>query len=82
MEMKRPSLSITNAMTIAERELYRYQPRGSHRILEARVQAIGQDCLLSRAKKKAQTKEASGRVFVIARKDGDIRHVAVGARYY
>jgi hypothetical protein len=82
MKMKRPSPSITNTTTIAERELYRHQPRRSHRILEARVQAIGQDCSLSRAQKNAQTKEARGRVFVVARKDGDIRHVVISARYY
>ena len=83
MEMwKRPNPNITNARTIAERDIYRHQPQRSHRILEARVQAIGRDLLLSRAQKIAQTKEARGRVFVVARKDGDIRHVAVGARYY
>ena len=82
MEMKRPSPSLTNATSIAEREIYRHQPRRSHRILEARVRAIGQNCSLSRAQKNAQTKEARGRVFVIARKDGDIHHVAVGDRYY
>ena len=38
--------------------------------------------MLSHAKKNAQTKEARGRVFVVARKDSDIRHVAVGNRYY
>ncbi len=79
---KRPNPKITTATTIAERELYRHQPRRSHCILKAQVQAIGRDCLLSRAQKIAQTKEARGRVFVVARKDGDTRHVAVGSRYY
>ena len=82
MEMKKPSPSLTNAMTIAEREIYHHQPQRSHRILKAGVQAIGRDCLLSRAQKNAQTKEARGRVFVLARKDGDICHVAIGDRYY
>ena len=83
MEMwKQPNPNITNAMTIAERKLYRHQPRRSHRILEARVQAIGRDFLLSCAQKIAQTKEARGRVFVAARKDGDTHHMAVGAHYY
>jgi hypothetical protein len=83
MEMwKRPNPNITNETTIAERDIYRHQPQRSHRILEARVQAIGRDLLLSRAQKIAQTKEARGRVFVAARKDGDTHHVAVGAHYY
>ena len=83
MEMwKQPNPKITNATTIAERESYRHQPQRSHRILEARVQAIGQDCSLSRAQKVVQTKEARQRVFVAARKDGNSHHVAVGAHYY
>ena len=79
---KRPNPTITNATTIAERDIYRHQPRRSHRIHEARVQAIGRNLLLSRAQKIVQTKEARGRVFVAARKDGNTHHVAVGAHYY
>ncbi len=83
MEMwKRPNPNITNAMRIAERDIYRHQPRRSHHIREARVQAIGRNLLLSRAQKIMQTKEARGRVFVAARKDGNTHHVAVGAHYY
>ena len=83
MEMwKRPNPNITNATTIAERDIYRHQPRRSHRIREARVQAIGRNLLLSRAQKIVQRKEARGRVFVAARKDGGTHHVAVGAHYY
>ncbi len=79
---KRLNPNITNATTIAERDIYRHQPQRSHRIREARVQAIGRNLLLSRAQKIAQTKEARGRVFVTARKDGDTHHVVVGAHYY
>ncbi len=79
---KRPNPNITNATTMAERDIYRHQPRRSHRIREVRVQAIGRNLLLSRAQKIVQTKEARGRVFVAARKDGDTHHVAVGAHYY
>ena len=78
---KRPNPTITNATTIAERDIYRHQPRRSHRIREARVRAIGRNPLLSRAQKKGQTKEAR-RVFVPARKDGNTHFVAVGAHYY
>ncbi len=46
------------------------------------MRAIGRNFLLSCAQKIAQTKEARGRVFVAARKDGDTHHVAVGAHYY
>ncbi len=79
---KRPNPNITNATTIAERDIHRHQPRRSHRIREARVQAIGRNLLLSRAQKIVQTKEARERVFVAARKDGDTHHVAVGTHYY
>ncbi len=79
---KRPNPNITNATTIPERDIYRHQPRRSHRIREAWVQAIGRNLLLSRAQKIVQTKEARGRVLVAARKDGDTHHVAVGAHYY
>jgi hypothetical protein len=83
MEMwKRPNPNITNPTMIAERKLYRHQPRRSHRILEVWVQVIGRDFLLSSAQKITQTKEARGRVFVAARKDGDTHHVAVSAHYY
>jgi hypothetical protein len=82
MEMKQPSLSLTNTTTIAEREIHCHQPQRSHRILEARVRAIGQDCLLSHAKKKRANKGGEGRVFVVAMKDSNIRHVAVGNHYY
>ena len=75
---KRPNPTITNTTTIAERDIYRHQPRRSHRIREARVQAFGRDLLLSRAQKIVQTR----RVFVASRKDGDTHHVAVGADYY
>ena len=79
---KRPNPTITNATTIAERDIYRHQPQRSHRIREARVQAIGRNPLLSRSQKKVLTKEARRRVFVAAKKDGNTHLVAVGAHYY
>ena len=78
---KRPNPTITNATTLAERDIYRYQPRRSHRIREARVRAIGRNPLLSRAQKKGQTKEAR-RVFSAGRQDGNTHFVALGAHYY
>ena len=58
--MKRPSLSLTNATTIAERGIYRHQSRQSHRILKVQVLAIGQDCSLSRAQKKCTSEGSEG----------------------
>ncbi len=80
--MRQPNPGITNKTIITEREVYRHQPQWSLRIIKARVRAIRGDCLLSRAQKNALAKEARGRGMVVARRDNDICHVAVGDRYY
>ena len=82
MEMKRPNPSLTNNAIIAERGKYRHQPPMSHQLIKALVQTIRADRLLSRKRKNDLVRDAEGRSLIIARKDTDILHYAIGNRYY
>ena len=82
MEVKQPHPSLTNKATIVERERYRHQPQRSHRLIKAQVRTIRADRSLSCERKNELVRDAEGQSLVIARRDNNILHYAIGDRYY
>jgi hypothetical protein len=80
--MKTPNIKLRNKTKIAEREVFRHQPRRSLCLKKLLVKKIRKDCTLSRGEKRAFVGIAVGRIIMVDRRDYNIRVYSHAGRWY